>query len=95
MDQSCLKRVLSLAFQQRRKMLRQSLKPLLQGGKTLPEEFATKRPEQVGRLEEREAGDGFFVSRLLYCCALDNVFIFENLIRTRVNPRGETSALDL
>lgn len=46
-NQACLKSVLSSAFQQRRKMLRQSLKPLLRAGQTLPEEFATRRPEQV------------------------------------------------
>lgn len=50
-NQSCLKTVLSSAFQQRRKMLRQSLKPLLRAGQTLPEEFATKRPEHVRRKE--------------------------------------------
>ncbi|CAM9189723.1 unnamed protein product [Ectocarpus sp. 4 AP-2014] len=46
-NQACLKSVLSSAFQQRRKMLRQSLKPLLRAGQTLPEEFATRRPEQL------------------------------------------------
>ena len=46
-NQACLKSVLSSAFQQRRKMLRQSLKPLLRAGQALPEEFATRRPEQV------------------------------------------------
>lgn len=46
-NQACLKSVLSSAFQQRRKMLRQSLKPLLRAGQMLPEEFATRRPEQV------------------------------------------------
>lgn len=46
-NQAALKSVLSAAFQQRRKMLRQSLKPLLRAGQTLPDEFATKRPEQL------------------------------------------------
>eukprot|EP00903_Cladosiphon_okamuranus_P012074 g11335.t1 len=50
-NQACLKSVLSSAFQQRRKMLRQSLKPLLRAGQTLPEEFATRRPEQLEPLE--------------------------------------------
>ncbi|CAM9888671.1 unnamed protein product [Chrysoparadoxa australica] len=45
-DQEALRKVLSTAFQQRRKMLRQSLKHILQG-KTLPDKFATKRPEQL------------------------------------------------
>ncbi|CAM9468264.1 unnamed protein product, partial [Heterosigma akashiwo] len=45
-----LRKVLNTSFQQRRKMLRQSLKPLLKeigGGFTLPEEWATKRPQQL------------------------------------------------
>ncbi|CAM9870352.1 unnamed protein product, partial [Pylaiella littoralis] len=50
-NQACLKSVLSAAFQQRRKMLRQSLKSLLRAGQTLPEEFATRRPEQLEPLE--------------------------------------------
>lgn len=47
MDQAALKAVLSAAFQQRRKMLRQSLKSMLRPGQTLPEEFATRRPGEV------------------------------------------------
>lgn len=42
-----LVQVVKVAFNQRRKMLRGSLKSLLQNGMTLPEEFATKRPEQL------------------------------------------------
>eukprot|EP00640_Fibrocapsa_japonica_P003561 CAMPEP_0113942962 /NCGR_PEP_ID=MMETSP1339-20121228/14978_1 /TAXON_ID=94617 /ORGANISM="Fibrocapsa japonica" /LENGTH=292 /DNA_ID=CAMNT_0000947661 /DNA_START=199 /DNA_END=1077 /DNA_ORIENTATION=+ /assembly_acc=CAM_ASM_000762 len=41
-----LKKVISAAFQQRRKMLRRSLQPFLQGRK-LPEQFEDKRPEQL------------------------------------------------
>lgn len=46
---SDLKQILNLSFQQRRKMLRQSLKPLFtsKGMKALPEEWATKRPEEL------------------------------------------------
>ena len=41
-----LRTVLNTAFRQRRKMLRQSLKSIL-NGKPCPEEFATKRPEEL------------------------------------------------
>jgi len=46
---SDLRQVLKTTFQQRRKMLRQSLKPLLKEhpGVELPEEFATKRPQHL------------------------------------------------
>ncbi|KAG5184816.1 S-adenosyl-L-methionine-dependent methyltransferase [Tribonema minus] len=46
-DRGDLKKVLSTAFQQRRKMLRQSLRPLLTEGVTLPEKFSALRPEQL------------------------------------------------
>lgn len=41
-----LRTVLTTAFRQRRKMMRQSLKGILQG-KQLPEEWATRRPEEL------------------------------------------------
>lgn len=34
------------------------------------------------------------MSQLLYCCAFDNAFTFENQIMMRVNPREETLTLD-
>ena len=47
-DPAALKQVLNLSFQQRRKMLRQSLKGLLAARDiTLDEEWATKRPEEL------------------------------------------------
>lgn len=47
-EPGALKQVLNLSFQQRRKMLRQSLKGLLSSrGLTLDEEWATKRPEEL------------------------------------------------
>mmetsp|Transcript_4360 Transcript_4360/g.6636 ORF Transcript_4360/g.6636 Transcript_4360/m.6636 type:complete len:316 (-) Transcript_4360:25-972(-) len=42
-----LKKVIGTSFQQRRKMLRQSLKPILDNGKSVPEKFSTMRPEQL------------------------------------------------
>lgn len=45
-------------------MLRQSLKPLLRAGQTLPDEFATKRPEQV-RFEEKRIEGGMFLFYVL------------------------------
>lgn len=61
-DPGALKQVLSLSFQQRRKMLRQSLKGLLaqRGLPPLPEEWATRRPEE---LEPREFVE---LTRLLF-----------------------------
>jgi 16S rRNA (adenine1518-N6/adenine1519-N6)-dimethyltransferase len=50
-NQADLRRVLTKAFQQRRKMLRQSLKSLLKPGQELPEAFATRRPEHLSPLE--------------------------------------------
>lgn len=57
-----LKQVLSLSFQQRRKMLRQSLKGLLaqRGLSPLSDEWATRRPEE---LEPREFVE---LTRLLF-----------------------------
>ena len=46
-DAEDLKDVLRASFQQRRKMLRQSLKKLVDKDVGLPEEWATKRPEQL------------------------------------------------
>jgi 16S rRNA (adenine1518-N6/adenine1519-N6)-dimethyltransferase len=49
-SQEHLKRVLRAAFQQRRKMLRQSMKPLFADAAQPPagfEVFATRRPEQL------------------------------------------------
>ena len=45
-DPDKLRLVVTTAFRQRRKMLRQSLKGILQG-KTLPDEWASKRPEEL------------------------------------------------
>ena len=41
------KNVVKTAFNQRRKTLRNSLKPFLSSGSTLPESFASMRPEQL------------------------------------------------
>ena len=48
--------VLKLAFESRRKMLRTSLRPLLESGMVnpLPEELLTKRPEQLSPTEHLE-----------------------------------------
>jgi len=47
-DGDHLRRVVTAAFRQRRKMMRQSLKELLQAeGLVLPEKWATLRPEQL------------------------------------------------
>lgn len=47
-----LRRVVNTAFNQRRKMLRQSLKAILkQRSVQLPEEWGTKRPEQLAPVE--------------------------------------------
>lgn len=54
-----LRTVLNTAFRQRRKMLRQSLKSIL-NGQTLPEEFATRRPEELAPPEFLELTKAIF-----------------------------------
>ena len=49
-DPRRLRTVVTTAFRQRRKMLRQSLKGIL-NGETLPDRFATKRPEELAPAE--------------------------------------------
>ncbi|CAM9910691.1 unnamed protein product, partial [Phaeothamnion confervicola] len=46
-DPRSLRLVLGTAFQQRRKMLRQSLRGVVPAGRELPAEFAARRPEQL------------------------------------------------
>ncbi|MCH2198189.1 MAG: 16S rRNA (adenine(1518)-N(6)/adenine(1519)-N(6))-dimethyltransferase RsmA [Flavobacteriales bacterium] len=46
-DVKKLKRVVKAGFNQRRKMLRGSLKSILPKGTTLPDEYESKRPEQL------------------------------------------------
>lgn len=46
-DESLFRHVVKTSFNQRRKMLRGSLKPLLKPGQQLPEPFPTMRPEQL------------------------------------------------
>ena len=49
-DPRKLRTVITTAFQQRRKMLRQSLKPILNGN-PCPEAYATRRPEELAPRE--------------------------------------------
>lgn len=47
-DEAWLRRITKAAFNQRRKMLRNSLKPFFSGSEVLNTEMFTKRPEQLG-----------------------------------------------
>ena len=61
LDSAALRRVVRAAFGQRRKMLRNSLKPLAQEtGREIPEWAATLRPEQVSPADFVRLTHAFF-----------------------------------
>lgn len=62
-DDVFVRKIVRTAFGQRRKMLRNSLKPICsEYGRDLPEEFATRRPEELEPLQFVELADFFKAS---------------------------------